>query len=66
MQSITSGPQVSKAEGSLPGHGAQAGGCDICLTTVATTTVADYIRACPSCAAQIELGIRRSRERQGR
>ena len=67
MQSIPAGPPVSKSKGSLPAaQEAQASGCDICLTSVATTTVADYIRACPACAAKIKLGLTRYRERQGR
>jgi hypothetical protein len=40
--------------------------CDVCSELVAITTVADYIRACPLCAAKIEEGIKRRHERQGK
>jgi hypothetical protein len=66
MQSIPARSRLSKSQGSLSRYEAQPAGCDICLTSVATTTVADYIRVCPSCAAKIELGLTRYRERQGK
>jgi hypothetical protein len=37
--------------------------CEVCLTSLATSTVADFIRACDYCAAKIEKGIKDHRER---